>query len=292
LPYVYADLVLVVNLVMNYFLLSLTAALTQARSMPWRLGAGSLLGGLYALAVIAAPFPFLTLPIVKIFISLAMVVIAFGPGPWQNLLSRLACFYLLSFLTGGAALSLLYSGAISPGSVPWWSLPAAAAVSLSVVYLVWNYRRQYRWQRENRVKVRLRFGSAWVEVPALVDTGNQLWEPLSNRPVIILENKALSGILPPEVEALCRQERMDWGGLASISNPEWAGRCRLVPFSGLGIKRGLLLGLRPDEVSLFVDGKWVGGQPALVGLVNQELGCGGNYRALVPPDLFVCGDAG
>ena len=120
--------------------------------------------------------------------------------------------------------------------------------------------------------MRLRFGSAWVEVPALVDTGNQLWEPLSNRPVIILENKALSGILPPEVEALCRQERMDWGGLASISNPEWAGRCRLVPFSGLGIKRGLLLGLRPDEVSLFVDGKWVGGQPALVGLVNQELG--------------------
>ena len=81
MPYVYADLVLVVNLVMNYFLLSLTAALTQARSMPWRLGAGSLLGGLYALAVIAAPFPFLTLPIVKIFISLAMVVIAFGPGP-------------------------------------------------------------------------------------------------------------------------------------------------------------------------------------------------------------------
>jgi len=290
LPYIYADLVLIVNFLMNCFLLSLTAALTRASFTPWRLGAGSLLGSLYALAVLILPFPFLHLPLLKVLVSLGMVVIAFGFTCWQRFLSHLASFYLLSFLTGGAALSLLYFAALSPGSVPWWSLPAAAAVSLGVVYLAWNYLRQYRWQRENRVKVRLRFGRAWVEAVALVDTGNQLWDPLSNRPVMILEHNALSGILPPEVQAVCRQEKMDWSGLANLKDPVWAGRCRLIPFSSLGRKGGLLLGIRPDEIRFFVAGRWVGGKPALVGVVNQELGFQGTYRALVPPDLIVCGD--
>jgi len=287
LPYVYVDLVLVVNLLMNYFLLYLTAALTQARFTPWRLGASSLLGSLYALAVLIAPFSLLEIPVLKILISLGMVVIAFGFVRWQNFLSRLACFYLLSFLTGGAALSILYFTEVSPGSVPWWSLPAAVVVSLSVVYLAWNYLRQYWWQKDHRIKVRLRFGTTWVQVVALVDTGNQLWDPLSNKPVIILENNAVSGILPPEVQAVYRRGKMDLAGIANIRDPEWAGRCRIIPFSGLGIKRGLLLGIRPDEVCFFINNRWEEGKSALVGVVNQDLSFRGTYSALVPPDLFI-----
>ena len=153
--YVYVDLLLLINFFMNYIILYLTATLCQIYLVPWRLGAASLLGGIYALLVLLLSFPLLSLAPVKILVSLAMVVIAFGLADWLDLLHQLTCFYLLSFLTGGATLFILHIGQASSDSVPWWSLPAAVVASTGAGYLVWRQRNQYV-EGQNVVKVKMR----------------------------------------------------------------------------------------------------------------------------------------
>lgn len=283
LHYVYVDLLLLINIVMNYILLHLTATLSQVRYTPWRLGAGSLLGGIYALAVLLSTFPWLQGPLVKVLISLAMVLISLGMTCWLNLLRRLAYFYFLSFLIGGATLFLLYFAPTTSKSVSWWFLLAAVTVSTGLGYLVWNHHSLYKWE-QNKVITRLRFDTTWVQVPALVDTGNRLCDPCSLNPVIVIEASALIAVLPPELRGIFKPDGVDLKGITDLEDTGWAKRCRIIPFSSLGQEKGLLLGIRPDEVCFLIKDRWERSKPTLIGVANRDFP--GNYRALIPPALF------
>lgn len=297
MPYVYADLVLAVNLVMNYVLLLLTATFAQECFIAWRLISGSLLGALYALLVLLYPLSFLQLPLLKILVSLAMVWLVFGYRDWRHVLRLMAYFYLLSFLLGGATLASFYflSGPVQvsrgalhfvTAEVPWWSLLVAVVLVALGGQLAWTVIRCRIWQEPYCIQLRLCFQGSWVEVPALVDTGNQLWDPISHNPVIVVETAALAQILPSEIQAISVQGKPDLSQIASVDDPDWARRCRLIPFSGLGAKKDLLFAVRPDEIYLFRAKVWKRTRPALVALVNQSLCVHGPYRALVHPALL------
>lgn len=85
---------------------------------------------------------------------------------------------------------------------------------------------------------------------ALVDTGNNLKDPLNNQPVIIVEQDALKGLLPPEIERVVAE--VENGELSALQRLEtleaWQTRIRLIPFNSIGRKNGLLVGFRPDAV--------------------------------------------
>ncbi len=281
--YVYVDLLFLINFIMNYILLHLTATLSQVRYTPWRLGAGSLLGGIYALSVLLFSLPWLQGPLVKILVSLVMIVISLGLTPWLNLLRRLAYFYFFSFLIGGAALFFLYFVQTSPKNISCWSLFAAVAVATGLGYLVWDHHIRYKWG-QNNIMTRLRFDTTWVQVLALVDTGNRLCDPWSLNPIIIMEVRAIIAVLPPELQTMYKQGEVDFGGIAALADTGWARRCRIIPFSSLGREKGLLLGIRPDEVRFFIQNRWKPSKPTLIGVANQDFP--GNYQALVPPSLF------
>ena len=82
------------------------------------------------------------------------------------------------------------------------------------------------------------------EVRVLHDTGNGLCEPVSGKPVVVLERKAaaflLGGALPDSTK--------DAASLLAALPPGLARRCGLVPYRAVGPEGGLLLYFRPDSV--------------------------------------------
>lgn len=130
--------------------------------------------------------------------------------------------------------------------------------------------------------LRVQVGEAETELVALLDTGNDLREPLTGRSVLVAEARALQALLPQEV-SLGGGET--WDHLSALP-PPWEARCRLVPYRAIGSPSGFLLAFAPDrlEVRLPKSDQWVG-VDGLVGLAGWPLHPDGAYQALLSPPL-------
>ena len=76
----------------------------------------------------------------------------------------------------------------------------------------------------------------------LHDTGNDLIEPVSGKPVVVIERKAAECLLDTQ---------LPFGSVSAqlTALPEnLAARCGLLPFHAVGTDGGLLLYFRPDSV--------------------------------------------
>ena len=76
----------------------------------------------------------------------------------------------------------------------------------------------------------------------LHDTGNDLTEPVSGKPVVVLERKTAECLL---------DTKLPFGSASAqlTALPEnLAARCGLLPFHAVGTDGGLLLYFRPDSV--------------------------------------------
>ncbi|WP_256257937.1 sigma-E processing peptidase SpoIIGA [Neomoorella thermoacetica] len=297
---VYMDVVLVINLVMDYFILWATARLGQLPASSWRLLAGATVGAAYSLALLFPGQELALTMVVKVLFSLVMILAAFYPLSWRRFFQAVVYFYLVAFAMGGAMLGGIYlsgggkslqlmGGAMmaAPGLHYTWLLVALAA---AMVLVRWGagWLKKNIWQQMLRLPVVITFGGRHLAVKALVDTGNSLREPLSQRPVIIVEYSALKEIMPREIiKAYDSQGGFDLDSLVnSLAATPWATRLRLIPYHSLGQERGMLLGLRPDEVVIVTGQGMIKVKEVLIGLYRERLSPEGNYRALLHPDLL------
>src|SRR5690606_31969840 len=104
-----ADLVCLLNGLIDYLLLWLTAGIRKQRVKYWRLAFAALIGGLYSTLYLWPDFLFLYTLIGKISISLVMIGIAFGFRQPLTYLRNLRVFYLVCFLVGGGIMALHYA---------------------------------------------------------------------------------------------------------------------------------------------------------------------------------------
>ena len=142
---------------------------------------------------------------------------------------------------------------------------------------------------------------------ALIDTGNDLREPLSGLPVVVADYRAVAVLLPQGLkQAWCSApERPDEvlrllaaagaGGSGAAPPPAggmegWLPRLRLVPFAAIGRANGMLLGFRADQVLLQQEGRLIRGQ-AVIALAPGRL-AGPGYHAVDNPLLLEQGKEG
>jgi stage II sporulation protein GA (sporulation sigma-E factor processing peptidase) len=136
-----------------------------------------------------------------------------------------------------------------------------------------------RSHRAGFVEMEIRLAGRGICLPALVDSGNQLRDPLKGQPVVVVEMAALGDFLPVDVrEWLQAGNGGDW----EPGDSPWSGRLRIIPFQSLGQQRGVMLGFKPDAVLL--EGREVG--QLVVATARQKLSATGIYRALVPSVLL------
>lgn len=148
-----------------------------------------------------------------------------------------ACFLLVTFFYGGIALALLqtmsWQGITAAGGV-YMEAPtyvrvtgAAAAAALMIEFTV-NLIRTKRTQEKTQTEVTLRIGQREWQAEGFIDSGNFLKEPLSGKPVAVV-NHRLFEIIKNESE----------------NDPK---RYAVIPYSSVGVTKGILEGYRLDEL--------------------------------------------
>lgn len=188
-----AELFLLDNLLMDWLMLRLAAAIGGLRLRPWLSPAAALLGAVYALLSLTA------LPVLnRLPCKLALCVAAALPlvhAPRDLPRAILALFVAACFLGGLLfALCMLLGGSLAGGvlvgTVPLRAALLGAVAALVAPRLVRSLTAAIR-NRSRHVLLRVVLQDRTLLVQALADSGNLLTEPLTGKPVVILDRSLL-----------------------------------------------------------------------------------------------------
>ncbi len=277
---IYADMLFLVNFIINLILLKLCSLLVKTSPSTPRLTFASAAGAVYALFMFFPNISFFYIFPFKLAISFLMIRIISPKAKLVRLVKFTAVFYLVSFTFAGVLLMLIYLSSSSPAlnpvmqngifyfDIPMRSLLPASALSYGIIVL-----SQAIFKRNKTIGIRslkIILSGRECTVPALSDTGNLLKDPISRVPVIIAEQKFIINLFPD--------------GIPSVENAETSNlRLRLIPYTSLGNQGGMLTGFIPDEVR--IDGHKA--SRVIVAISPDALSKEDEYNALFNPNILV-----
>ena len=278
---VYLDGVFLLNTALNYLLLLCSARMGGQVISRIGMGFGAAVGGVYAVLVFFPMLEFLLHPLWKLAVAGAMVLIAFGSS--GRLLRLGLIFFAVSFALGGAVYGISMFGGQGLGlergvfysPIDLRTVVLAAAVCYALFCLVLRRSGQSAVRREILPAV-LRIGDKSLGLRALVDTGSNLVDPLTNRPVLVIDGALLEEFLGGtglSREALAHPVET----LELLGRQGGAHRYRLLPYQAVGVSSGLLLAVRLDSVKIGVERY----EDMLAALSPTPLADGGDYQALI-----------
>lgn len=303
---VYLDIILLLNIAIDTLLLWFTAYFRKERLVWWRLLIASLFGSTYIAFFF---FPALSAMYqwwVKLIFSILMLWIAFGNKRLLAFTQNLIIFYFVAFVFGGGVFGLQYflapQNKILGGLVVTHNdgfgvgFKPTLAIVLTGFAMMWFLgRRSYRAIQEPRkldaflVDIVVTLAGEKVICRGLVDTGNQLHEPITRIPVMIMESRMLSHLLPPALLEPADNgggawEKLDgsWGDLPS----EWQTRVRLIPYRSVSRGMDFLLAVKPDHVTVLQGNARYETHKVLIGLNPIALAADGQYQAIVHPAMM------
>ena len=268
---VYADSLFVLNAAVDYLVLLAAGKLCALPLRRWRMGLAAVWGGVYA--VLAAVWPqCFALLASKLAAGALMAVIAFGVH--RRTLRAVLAVYAVSAAFGGAIYAAACLAGHPPGSgrytpVSLRVLLLSFALCYAVISLV--FRGTARSAERTLRLVDVQLGSAAVSFTALLDSGNELTDPVSGDRVLIAEAETLAPLFPDstplfEGDSLAALERFAALGV----------HCRLIPCTRVAAEEALLLCFRPDSVR--VDGRRC---RLLIGISPNRLSPSGEYQAII-----------
>lgn len=257
---VYLDSVFLLCLCMNRCLLGLTCLCLSCTATRARLWAGAALGAAGELLAIVAPAPFGLVFLAVSFYGMAGLTFRCwrGRGLVRIAEGLCACFFLL-----GGALTLLLK--LLPGKEGWLScsavillMAAASYEGIRLLVLCW------RKNRENcRVTLHGADGHS-VRIEGLVDTGNSLREPISGRPVAVLEKRIWEELYP----------RQQPPGM------------RVIPYHSVGKPAGTLIGFPVGDMEVEIGGIRRKCREIYIAIWQERLSETGTYNILLQPSML------
>ena len=250
---VYLDLVMVLNFLVDLFLLLGTNRLAGFPSEWKRCIGAALLGAVYSGACMLPGFRFLGNLLWRGVSLGLMSAVAFGLD--KSAVKRGGIFLLLSMAMGGIAMSMGrgdWAGIVLCGALCW---------GLCRISFGGNVGQQ------EYVPVTLHHSGATAAVIALRDSGNTLRDPVTGEQVMIL-----AGHIAQRLTGLTEDQLRH--PLETIAERSLPG-LRLIPYCSVGCAEGFLLALRFEDVK-------IGNRQrsALVAFAPDGLGRGAVYQAL------------
>lgn len=290
----YLDLDLFVNGTMDTLLLVLTGQLLNIPTRPRAILAGTLIGEIPV--ILSAYFPSSAAFGLSKYISpFLMVWFICSFRGMRIYLKAVLLFWILSAGLGGFVYALwgwlnfkgLSMESLRIGFKNLWVLPLSAGL--------W-WLGQKAWYRSLAASAQLQpslydlnidFGSSEtpIQVTALLDTGNQLKDPLTGVPVILVEQEIAATAIPqeflPALDAPWRNMEDPWPWLWK-TNPDWMSRLVFIPYQAVEHK-SWLLGIRPQRIicTSFSEPQEI---KATLALVQHNLSPDGMYQALLHPE--------
>ncbi len=279
---VYADVVFIENLIINSVILYVTLLIRKVKISIVRILISSALGSLYAVISIKINNNF----IMKIILSVLMIAIIYPTKNKKRFLETIILFYLISITAGGSAIAISYliqDYKISElNNLPIISFPIlisglGTVVGIILIMATINNLKNRISKKDIFFDVEIYIEDKKEKLKALLDTGNMLKDPLSNKPVMIATKRSLKSIIPEEI---LDNINLILGGdkIGKLITK----RIKLIPFNSLGNEHGILIGIKSDKI--VINNNEI--KDVIIGIYEKEFSKTRRYDALIGIDLL------
>ena len=284
---IYIDVLFLLNLMIDFFLLRGCAGLVRVAAKAFRLALAAVIGAVYAVAIFFPGFSYLDAPVFRVMFAAVMIIAAFGFHTWRQFLKLTACLYGLSFLLGGTLWGLYYFTGFGAGgrllirggavyfSFPVWLLLFYTAVLYGVMMLTAKMLSRRKEVDEKLYTVTLFWGGREVSFPAMADSGNLLRSLSGDKSVMVVDREKLAPLFDGALPDILAED----GGRENP--PGLRGRLFAIPYHSLGNAGGILTAFMPEGAVIAGGGKAVTQNDILVGISPAPLSADGQFYGLL-----------
>lgn len=202
---VYVDVLIILNTLVNYFILLSIRKITRSHTSRWRIALGSLAGGVSSMLIFLEHLG-AVMTILKLVTAILMTVITFGIKPLKSLFKKLFWLFAISFVFGGLMFAvyiffdtdiLIYTNGIVYFDIDVTFLVVCSVFSYIVITVITKFTDK-KAPKSQEYYVSIQQSGKMVSCKALMDTGNNLREPFSSLPVVMIEKKLFNQFHIPD----------------------------------------------------------------------------------------------
>ena len=293
---IYIDVVIIENMVMNYIILFATGIVLKTKIKHLRLILASLIGAIYSIITYISSIQIYSNMIMKIILSIIIVYISYNPQSIKIMWKQLIIFYLTSFVFGGAAFALIYiikpqeilmRNGLFLGTYPLKTVILGAIIAFIIIITAFKIVKTKISKKDMFCTINVKINDKELTAKAMIDTGNLLKEPITGKPVVVLEHTILYDCIPKEI--LNNLENILGGDFEKVPENikmEYISKLKLIPFTSLGKQNGMLLGIKPQNIKIINDNLEVEREDVIIGIYNKSLTKRGEYNALVGIEMI------
>lgn len=261
---VYLDIVVFQNFIVDMFLLKITSKIMKLKITTKRLFVSSLLGGIYTVTSVIPALKFFSKVPFQIIMALFMIYLLLGKKPVKTNLKAATVFILLSVLLSGlCVLLILLNCNFSITSSKYLLLDNSIKniiISLIIMYFlcdrIVSYFKDRTFVRNYIFNVSFEINRRVISFKGFLDTGNELREPITNLPCILVEKDILKDLQINKEDVY------------------------YVPYSAIGIK-GKLEGIKIKGIKIESNEKKFKDVDAIICLCNETLSENREFNALL-----------
>jgi stage II sporulation protein GA (sporulation sigma-E factor processing peptidase) len=297
---VYLDVIWALNLLFDSLLLYLTAIFLKRRIRIWRLLAGGFIGSIIILLWFTPLNTYSNHPLSKLFCSVLMVLAVFGYKRFSYFIKGLMTLYVATFLIGGALIgthyfiqydsnmTLEFLKSLSNG----FGDPITWLFVLIGFPIAWHFSKKNvenfemaKIQFDQIVKVQVTIEEITFSCKGLVDSGNQLYDPLSKLPVMIVSIRNLIEEMPEPIIKIANDHEALLMGNTELPL-EWQNRLRVVPCRVVGQENQLVVTVKPDSIYIHQNGDQYLCEKGLISFTMQQLSADDAFESIVHPKML------
>ena len=272
---VYIDQFIIINTILNFIILYITKSIIKSKSSNPRLLVSSITGALFAILMLFPQVKPLTNIFGKIIFSLIITGISFKSSSFKTYLKNLSAFYLVSFTTGGCA----YAFINLVGSTQYTDTAKLLCITVFLSYVILNvitsvYEKHFKYGSLIH-KLSITLNDKTIETECFYDTGNNLKDPITKKPVIIVNRSTVKKLLPAHIAYQLTHET----DIMEIYTTYFEDlKLKIIPYRTI-TEKGFILGFVPSEV--LIDGEE---KKAIIGISSSVISDDKSYNAIVNPN--------
>lgn len=311
---IYPDVVFALNLIIDSVLLLLLKIIIHKKCGILRLLSAAAFGGVTAAFINLLPWlhyvlegeqVLLLLRVIGYLIKPAslvcMIRITFGKMKWKELIRLSIILFLVTCFVGGFFNSVYYHTKLRlnliqlDASVIFSNIPMGyilltflGIVPLTAI-LVW-LRMRYHDCKKDIYEIELICDAMSTKTRGLVDTGNCLFDPISHKPVIIVEKQVMEQIIPSDCISLLKINEVGMIQNEAAASQElldhYMFRFHLIPYRSIGKEQGVMPGIVLDRIQIKVGEETCCQERVTAAIYDRALSTGGEYQVILHKGLL------
>ncbi|MDL2280418.1 sigma-E processing peptidase SpoIIGA [Selenomonadales bacterium OttesenSCG-928-I06] len=300
--HIYGDIIILINLIMNTFILVLTGFTAKKSYSFSRIILAAFIGSIYSLLEFNTNLSILyTIPF-KILFSIFIVLLAFKIQNLRSFLILFSLFFIVSFATAGTVFFLIYltnSNLMEITSIlascNFIHLCIGTFLIFILIYLTDKHILKNINTRNNSYIFYLKFNNKIIKACGLLDTGNSLHSITNNKPVILINLKKILELLSDETQNFLNNNyHTKWlENIIELKDDDFLKKLEIIPYktissqeNSLNKQQDTLLGFRADEIIIITNESKITSENIVVGITTAISNENDGYDALLHPLLF------